>query len=140
MLALQVLQISDDEIAIDDDDCLDADTARQTRFAKHEGQSIRLNVMDMGKYIGESGRPLKFRLNEYRRALEISASYPNEAFSKHRTLKDTMQRPPSLKTKIFHRYLTNTLERKTMEAAEIKRRRPELNIKEKMRTCSRPIS
>ena len=59
-------------------------------------------------YIGESGRPLKFCLDEHRRALENPASYPNEAFSKRRTLKHTMQRPPLLKTKILqipHEYL-----------------------------------
>ena len=32
-------------------------------------------------YIGESGRPLKFRLDEHHRALENAASYPYEAFS-----------------------------------------------------------
>ena len=91
-------------------------------------------------YIGESGRPLKLRLDEHRRALENPASYPNEAFSKHRTLRHTVERPPSLSVKILHRHLMNVLERKVMEAMEIKRRRPEINNKEEMRDCLRLIS
>ena len=73
------------------------------------------------------------RLDKHRHALENPASYPEEAFSKHRTLKHTVERPPSLSVEILHRHLTNVLEKKVMEAIEIKRRRPKVNIKEEMR-------
>ncbi|EYB99268.1 hypothetical protein Y032_0123g1109 [Ancylostoma ceylanicum] len=37
------------------------------------------------RYIGETGRPLRERLNEHRRALTSPQSYPTNSFSKHRT-------------------------------------------------------
>lgn len=114
---------------------------RTEKICQIRGAVYQIECSGCGEtYIGESGRPLKLRLDEHRRALENPASYPNEAFSKHRTLRHTVERPPSLSVKILHRHLMNVLERKVMEAMEIKRRRPEINNKEEMRDCLRLIS
>ncbi|XGW22286.1 hypothetical protein V3C99_004926, partial [Haemonchus contortus] len=39
------------------------------------------------KYVGETARPLKIRLDEHRRALANPAAYPHSSFSRHRTLR-----------------------------------------------------
>ncbi|EYC06050.1 hypothetical protein Y032_0078g1165 [Ancylostoma ceylanicum] len=91
-------------------------------------------------YIGESMRPLRKRLDEHRRALASPASYPSEAFSRHRTLKHTCEPPPTFTVRILHRNLTRTLERKIMEAREIRRHEPEMNTREELRDVLRLIS
>ncbi|EYC28816.1 hypothetical protein Y032_0007g3445 [Ancylostoma ceylanicum] len=85
-------------------------------------------------------RPLRKRLDEHRRALTNPASYPSESFSRHRTLKHTTERAPTFRVTVLHRHLTQTLERKIMEAVEIKRHNPEINNKEELREVLRLIS
>ncbi|EYC44546.1 hypothetical protein Y032_0457g1793 [Ancylostoma ceylanicum] len=48
------------------------------------------------KYIGETMRTLRRRLDEHRRALANPASYPIESSSGHRTLRHTNEPPPSV--------------------------------------------
>ncbi|EYC39096.1 hypothetical protein Y032_0676g1431 [Ancylostoma ceylanicum] len=92
------------------------------------------------KYVGETMRPLRRRLDEHRRALTNPSSYASESFSKHRTLKHTYERAPMLKVTVLHRHLVNTLERKIMEAVEIRRHSPEINNKEELREVLRLVT
>ncbi|EYC13387.1 hypothetical protein Y032_0044g961 [Ancylostoma ceylanicum] len=92
------------------------------------------------KYIGETMRPLRRRLDEHRRALANPASYPSESFSRHRTLKHTTEPPPAFTVRVLHRHLTRTLERKIMEAREIRRHEPEINTREELREVLRLIA
>ena len=92
------------------------------------------------KYIGETMRPLRRRLDEHRRALANPASYPSESFSRHRTLKHTHEPPPAFTVRVLHRHLTRTLERKIMEAREIRRHEPEINTREELREVLRLIT
>ncbi|EYC15205.1 hypothetical protein Y032_0037g3382 [Ancylostoma ceylanicum] len=91
------------------------------------------------RYVGETMRPLRRRLDEHRRALVNPSSYPSESFSRHRTLKHTSERAPTFKVTVLHRHLTRTLERKIMEAVEIRRHKPEINNKEELRDVLRLI-
>ncbi|EYC45561.1 hypothetical protein Y032_0423g1199 [Ancylostoma ceylanicum] len=84
------------------------------------------------RYIGETGRPLRERLNEHRRALASPQSYPTNSSSKHRTEVHTREPPPLLEVKVLHRYLEHPVERKIMEAREIKRHRPEINSRDEL--------
>ncbi|EYC40069.1 hypothetical protein Y032_0631g870 [Ancylostoma ceylanicum] len=84
-------------------------------------------------YIGETMKPLRKRLDEHRRALANPASYPKESFPRHRTLKHTNEPPPTFTVRVLHRHLTRTLERKIMEAREIRRNGPEINTKEELK-------
>ncbi|EYC19331.1 hypothetical protein Y032_0024g1025 [Ancylostoma ceylanicum] len=85
------------------------------------------------KYVGETMRPLRKRLDEHRRALLNPSSYPSESFSRHRTLRHTHEQAPTFTVIVLHRHLTQTLERKVMEAMEIRRHNPEINSKEELR-------
>ena len=85
-------------------------------------------------------RPLRRRLDEHRRALANPASYPKESFSRHRTLRHTNEPPPVFTVRVLHRNLTRTLERKIMEAREIRRSEPEINTKEELKEVLRLIS
>ncbi|EYC44341.1 hypothetical protein Y032_0464g1927 [Ancylostoma ceylanicum] len=91
-------------------------------------------------YVGEIMRPLRNRLDEHRRALTNPASYPLESFSRHRTLKHTTERAPAFRVTVLHRHLTQTSERKIMEAVEIKRHNPEINNKKKLGEVLRLIA
>ncbi|EYB82562.1 hypothetical protein Y032_0357g3392 [Ancylostoma ceylanicum] len=84
------------------------------------------------RYIGETGRPLKERLNEHRRALACPQSYPTNCFSKHRTTMHTREPPPLIHVAVLHRHLEHPLERKIMEAREIKRHHPEINSRDEL--------
>ncbi|EYB95418.1 hypothetical protein Y032_0160g3342 [Ancylostoma ceylanicum] len=92
------------------------------------------------KYVGETMRPLRRRLDEHRRALTNPASYLSESFSRHRTLRHTNDRAPKFNVVVLHRHLTRTLKRKAMEAFEIKRHGPEINNKEELREVLRLIA
>ncbi|XGW22536.1 hypothetical protein V3C99_005061, partial [Haemonchus contortus] len=46
------------------------------------------------KYVGETARPLKIRLDEHRRALANPAAYPHSSFSRHRTLRHEKESAP----------------------------------------------
>ncbi|EYB94948.1 hypothetical protein Y032_0165g27 [Ancylostoma ceylanicum] len=85
-------------------------------------------------------RPLHQRFDEHRRALHNPSSYPTNSFSGHRTLVHTEERPPDFEVTVLHRFLTNPLERKMMEAVEIGRRSPEINNKEERLEALRLIS
>ncbi|XGW22535.1 hypothetical protein V3C99_005061 [Haemonchus contortus] len=91
------------------------------------------------KYVGETARPLKIRLDEHRRALANPAAYPHSSFSRHRTLRHEKESAPSFDVRVLHRYLVRPLERKIMEAREIYRIKPEINAKEEMRDLLRLI-
>ncbi|EYB94347.1 hypothetical protein Y032_0172g339 [Ancylostoma ceylanicum] len=84
------------------------------------------------RYIGETGRPLRERLNEHRRALTSPQSYPANSFSRHRTAVHTREPPPLLEVTVLHRHLEHPVERKIMEAREIKRHRPEINSRDEL--------
>ncbi|EYC29300.1 hypothetical protein Y032_0006g2898 [Ancylostoma ceylanicum] len=84
------------------------------------------------RYIGESGRPLRKRLDEHRRALARPQAYPNNSFSRHRTTVHTLDSTPEFEVVVLHRHLENLLHRKIMEAREIKRFQPEINNKEEL--------
>ncbi|EYC24156.1 hypothetical protein Y032_0014g2356 [Ancylostoma ceylanicum] len=84
------------------------------------------------RYIGETGRPLKERLNEHRRSLACPQSYPTNCFSKHRTTMHTREPPPLIHVAVLHRHLEHPLERKIMEAREIKRHHPEINGRDEL--------
>ncbi|EYC38018.1 hypothetical protein Y032_0749g2033 [Ancylostoma ceylanicum] len=84
------------------------------------------------RYIGESGRPLRKRLDEHRRALARPQAYPNNSFSRHRTTVHTRDSTPEFEVVVLHRHLENLLHRKIMEAREIKRFQPEINNKEEL--------
>ncbi|EYC11329.1 hypothetical protein Y032_0051g2148 [Ancylostoma ceylanicum] len=84
------------------------------------------------RYIGETGRPLRERLNEHRRALTSPQSYPTNSFSRHRTAVHTREPPPLLEVTVLHRHLEHPVERKIMEAREIKRHRPEINSRDEL--------
>ncbi|EYC10257.1 hypothetical protein Y032_0056g2642 [Ancylostoma ceylanicum] len=84
------------------------------------------------RYIGESGRPLRKRLDEHRRALIRPQAYPNNSFSRHRTNVHTRDSTPDFDVMVLHRHLENTLHRKILEAREIKRYQPEINNKEEL--------
>ncbi|EYC10986.1 hypothetical protein Y032_0053g2410 [Ancylostoma ceylanicum] len=92
------------------------------------------------KYVGETMRPLRRRLDEHRRALTNPASYPSESFSRHRTLRHTNDSAPKFNVVVLHRNMTRTLERKIMEAIEIKRYGPEINNKEELKEVLRFIA
>ncbi|EYC18887.1 hypothetical protein Y032_0026g1428 [Ancylostoma ceylanicum] len=91
-------------------------------------------------YIGETSRPLFERIDEHRRALTQPASYTRNAFSRHRTLRHTMERPPKLDVSVLHRNMRDPLERKIREALEIRRRTPAINSKEEMAAAMQLIS
>ncbi|EYC29326.1 hypothetical protein Y032_0006g2917 [Ancylostoma ceylanicum] len=84
------------------------------------------------RYIGETGRPLRERLNEHRRAFASPQSYPTNSFSKHRTAMHTRESLPLLEVTVLHRYLEHPVERKIMEAREIKRHHPEINSRDEL--------
>ncbi|EYC40117.1 hypothetical protein Y032_0628g833 [Ancylostoma ceylanicum] len=84
------------------------------------------------RYIGESGRPLRKRLDEHRRAFERPQTYPKNSFSRHRTTVHTRDSAPEFEVVVLHRHLENTLHRKIMEAREIKRYQPEINNREEL--------
>ena len=84
------------------------------------------------RYVGESGRPLRKRLDEHRRALNRPQSYPTNSFSKHRTTMHTYGSIPEFEIKVLHRNLVKPLDRKIMEAKEIKRYKPEINNREEL--------
>ncbi|EYC31235.1 hypothetical protein Y032_0004g2038 [Ancylostoma ceylanicum] len=92
------------------------------------------------KYIGETIRPLRKRLDEHRRALMNPASYSKESFSRHRTLRHAREQPPVFTVQVLHRHLMKTLERKIMEAREIRRHQPEINTKDELRDILRLIT
>ncbi|EYC21534.1 hypothetical protein Y032_0988g3301 [Ancylostoma ceylanicum] len=92
------------------------------------------------RYIGETGRPLKERLDEHRRAFTSPQSYPNNSFSKHRTAVHTRESPPLFKITVLHRHLEQPLERKIMEAREIKRHNPEINSRDELAEALRLIA
>ncbi|EYC13713.1 hypothetical protein Y032_0043g880 [Ancylostoma ceylanicum] len=92
------------------------------------------------KYVGETSRPLHKRLNEHRRALQNPSSYSSSSFSRHRTLVHTQAPAPEFDVTILHRFLENPLERKMMEAVEIRRRTPEINSKDEQLEALRLIS
>ncbi|KAL6735855.1 hypothetical protein Aduo_006261 [Ancylostoma duodenale] len=83
-------------------------------------------------YVEETSRPLFERIDEHRRALVHPPSYPRNAFSRHRTLRHTMESPPKLEVVVLHRNIRDPVERKKREALEIRRRNPAINIKEEM--------
>ncbi|EYB86176.1 hypothetical protein Y032_0283g1298 [Ancylostoma ceylanicum] len=91
------------------------------------------------KYVGETSRPLHKRLDEHMRALRNPTSYPNSSFSRHRTLHHTYDDPPRMKVTILHRSQESPLERKVLEALEIKRLSPEINNKDEMMDALRLI-
>ncbi|EYC26545.1 hypothetical protein Y032_0010g1212 [Ancylostoma ceylanicum] len=84
------------------------------------------------RYVGESERPLRKRLDEHRRALNRPQSYPTNSFSKHRTTMHTYGSIPEFEVKVLHRNLVKPLDRKIMEAKEIKRYKPEINNREEL--------
>nr|CDJ91664.1 hypothetical protein HCOI_01325800 [Haemonchus contortus] len=57
------------------------------------------------KYVGETARPLKIRLDEHRRALANPAAHPHSSFSRHGTLKHEKENAPSFDVRVLHRYL-----------------------------------
>ncbi|EYB85815.1 hypothetical protein Y032_0290g1536 [Ancylostoma ceylanicum] len=73
------------------------------------------------------------------RALRNPTSYPNSSFSRHRTLHHTYDDPPKMKVTILHRSQEAPLERKVLEALEIKRLSPEINNKDEMMDALRLI-
>ncbi|EYC45630.1 hypothetical protein Y032_0421g1170 [Ancylostoma ceylanicum] len=79
------------------------------------------------RYVGESGRPLRKRLDEHRRAFNRPQAYPRNSFSRHRTTVHTRDSPPEFEVTVLHRHLDNPVDRKIMEAREIKRYQPEIN-------------
>ncbi|EYC04886.1 hypothetical protein Y032_0085g1846 [Ancylostoma ceylanicum] len=68
------------------------------------------------------------------------ASHPRESFSRHWTIRDTNEPPPSSSIRVLHRHLMETLEQKIMEAKEIRTYEPEINTKEELREVLRLIS
>ncbi|KAL6726824.1 hypothetical protein Aduo_008755 [Ancylostoma duodenale] len=84
------------------------------------------------RYVGETGRPLGKRLDEHRRAFTHPQSYPNNSFSRHRTTTHTRESAPDFEVKALHRHLERPLERKIMEAKEIRRCKPEINSREEL--------
>ncbi|EYC39221.1 hypothetical protein Y032_0668g1347 [Ancylostoma ceylanicum] len=92
------------------------------------------------RYIGETGRPLRKRLDEHRRALASPQAYPNNSFSRHRTAVHTRDSPPEFEVVVLYRHLENPLHRKIMEAREIKRFQPEINNKEELVEALKLIS
>ncbi|EYC31018.1 hypothetical protein Y032_0004g1905 [Ancylostoma ceylanicum] len=92
------------------------------------------------KYVGETSRPLHKRLDEHRRALQNTSSYPSSSFSRHRTLVHKQAPAPDFDVAILHRSLENPLERKMMEAVKIRRRTPEINSKDEQLGALRLIS
>ncbi|EYC25440.1 hypothetical protein Y032_0012g1893 [Ancylostoma ceylanicum] len=84
------------------------------------------------KYVGETARPLHKRIDEHLRALRNHASYPNSSFSHHRTLRHTREDPPGVRVTVLHRSLRSPLERKLLEALEIKRITPEINNRDEL--------
>ncbi|EYC22806.1 hypothetical protein Y032_0016g2961 [Ancylostoma ceylanicum] len=84
------------------------------------------------RYIGETGRPLRERLNEHRRAFVSPQSYPTNSIFKHRTAMHTREFLPLLEVTVFHRHLEHPVERKIMEAREIKRHHPEVNSRDEL--------
>ncbi|EYC30718.1 hypothetical protein Y032_0004g1730 [Ancylostoma ceylanicum] len=92
------------------------------------------------KYIGETSRPLYKRLDEHVRALRNPSSYPNSGFSRHRTLCHTHEHPPAIRATVLHRSVETPLERKLIEALEIKRQSPEINNKDELMDAMRLIT
>ncbi|EYC15824.1 hypothetical protein Y032_0035g2983 [Ancylostoma ceylanicum] len=84
------------------------------------------------RYVGESGRPLRKRLDEHRRAFNRPQAYPKNSFSRHRTTVHTRDAPPEFEVTVLHRNLDNPVDRKIMEAREIKRYQPEINSREEL--------
>ncbi|EYC13444.1 hypothetical protein Y032_0044g997 [Ancylostoma ceylanicum] len=60
------------------------------------------------RYIGESGRPLRKRLDEHRRAIERPQTYPNNSFSRHRTTVHTRDSAPEFEVLVLHRLNATT--------------------------------
>ncbi|EYB97658.1 hypothetical protein Y032_0139g2146 [Ancylostoma ceylanicum] len=92
------------------------------------------------RYVGESGRPLRKRLDEHRRALNRPQAYPRNSFSRHRTTVHTRDFPPEFEVTVLHRHLDNPVDRKIMEAREIKRYQPEINTREELVEALRLIA
>ncbi|EYC43594.1 hypothetical protein Y032_0488g2356 [Ancylostoma ceylanicum] len=92
------------------------------------------------KYVGETSRPLHKRLDEHRRALQNPSSYPSRSFSRHWTLVHRQAPATGFDVAIPHRFLENPLERKLMEAVEIRRRTPESSSKGEQLEALRLIS
>ena len=86
-------------------------------------------------YIGETSRPLHKRMEEHLRALRSPQSYPENPFSRHRTLRHAQERPPELRISILHRNVVDPVERKIKEALEIKQREQPINSKEEMKVA-----
>ena len=72
-------------------------------------------------------------MNEHKRALRTPQSYPDSAFSKHRTSRHATEAPPELHVEILHKNISNTIERKIREALEIRKQKPPINGKEEMK-------
>ncbi|EYB99766.1 hypothetical protein Y032_0120g925 [Ancylostoma ceylanicum] len=104
---------------------------KDDKICEYRGTMYIINCVGCGEtYIGESMGPLRKRLDEHRRALASPASYSSEAFSMRRILNHTCEPPPTFSFRVLNRNLTRTLERKIMEAREIRRHEPEINTKE----------
>ncbi|EYB81298.1 hypothetical protein Y032_0387g463 [Ancylostoma ceylanicum] len=109
-----------------------------TNWSSGESTCTRSQLNQI-KYVGETMRPLRRRLDEHRRALKNPSSYASESFSRHRTRTHTHERPPMLKVKGLNRHLVNILERKFMEAVEIRRIGAEINNREELSDALRLI-
>ncbi|EYC29310.1 hypothetical protein Y032_0006g2904 [Ancylostoma ceylanicum] len=59
-------------------------------------------------------------------------SYPTNCFSKHRTTMHSREPPPFIHVAVLHRHHEHPLERKIMEAREIKRHHPEINSRDEL--------
>ena len=78
--------------------------------------------------MGESARPLKFRIDEHRRGATTPDSYPNSAFAIH--YKEVHKcATPSLSVDILKTGLVKTVQRKVTEAIFIKQLAPHINRK-----------
>ncbi|EYB96537.1 hypothetical protein Y032_0149g2693 [Ancylostoma ceylanicum] len=105
----------------------------QKKICHLRGTVYLITCSGCGKrYVGETERPLRKRLDEHRRALSHPQSYPTSSFSRHRTTMHTREPAPELEVRVLHRNLMKPLERKIMEAKEIKRCKPEINSKEEL--------
>ena len=112
----------------------------QSKICQLRGTVYLVECQGCGqKYVGETGRPLYKRIDEHRRAMGNPPSYPNSSFSRHRTHAHAHQEPPSLSITVLHRSVENAMERKILEALEIKRLSPEINNREELRDIMQVI-